>query len=246
MMPKRWSLYPVVFLLLFIASDKIFAQRTYANSSILATGNWFKLGVTNTGVYRLDIPFLQSLGINVQSIPTGSIRIFGNGGAMLPESNSIRVVDDLLENAIKVVDGGDGVLNGSDYILFYSPGPHQWLADLPNRTFHHQYNLYSDTAYYYITVGGQGKRIQLETQSLQPTFSITSYTDRYVHELDTFNFLSSGKQWFGEEFCPGTRESAYAFIPNSYFPGNCRKQYNTFQSCFKIFRRAFRIRSFRW
>ncbi len=30
--------------------------------------------------------------------------------------------------------------------------------------------------------------------------TINSFSDRYFHELDTVNFLDSGKEWYGEEF----------------------------------------------
>ena len=33
-----------------------------------------------------------------------------------------------------------------------------------------------------------------------PNTSISSFDERYFYELDTINFLGSGKQWFGEEF----------------------------------------------
>jgi hypothetical protein len=36
----------------------------------------------------------------------------------LPEANAITRADDLIENAIMVMDGGDGVFNQNDYILF--------------------------------------------------------------------------------------------------------------------------------
>jgi hypothetical protein len=33
---------------------------------------------------------------------------------------------------------------------------------------------------------------------------VTSFDDRYNHEVDTVNFLSSGKEWYGEEFGVGS------------------------------------------
>src|SRR6476661_1923083 len=199
-MRNRWLLYSVILLLVFNYSNTCFSQRIYTSSSVLASGNWFRIGVTTPGVYRIDIPFLQKLGVNTTNIQASAIRLFGNGGSMLPESNAASVPDDLRENRIKIVDGSDGVLDVNDYLLFYSAGPDQWLPDLQNQSFHHLHNLYSDTAFYYLTVAGSGQRVQLASSQLQPSISINRFTDRYVHELDTFNFLSSGKQWFGEEF----------------------------------------------
>ena len=57
---------------------------------------------------------------------------------MLSEANNTPRPDDLEENAIMVVDGGDGVLNGTDYILFFSNGVDQWIKDSVNKRFTHK------------------------------------------------------------------------------------------------------------
>jgi hypothetical protein len=176
------------------------AQRSYLAHSALSSGTWYKIAVKDAGIYKIDIPFLSKLGVNASGLPSNSIRLFGNGGGMLPEANNVPRPDDLQENAIMVVDGGDGVLNGSDYILFFSNGPDQWTKDSVNKKFIHKKNLYSDQAYYYLLIGGNGKRILTATNNLSPNLSVTSFNDRSFHELDTINFLSSGKEWYGEEF----------------------------------------------
>lgn len=175
------------------------AQRSYKPASVLASGNWYKISVNAEGVYKMDVAFFASLGIT-GSIPSAQIRLFGNGGAMLPEANSEPRKDDLEENAIMVVDGGDGVLNGSDYLLFFASGPNQWVKDATNRRFFHKKNLYSDKAYYFLTIGGNGKRTPTQSASPPASTTVTSFDERYFHELDSVNFLSSGKEWFGEEF----------------------------------------------
>lgn len=176
------------------------AQRNYKSNSVLATGNWYKIKVNKAGIYKIDIPFLNNLGINTTSLPSGSIRLYGNGGAMLPEANQSSRYDDLEENAIMVVDGGDGVLNGNDFILFYANGPDQWIKDSTNLRFSHQKNLFSDWEYYFLTIGGTGKRIPVANNNFSPNITVNSFSERYFHELDTVNFLSSGKEWYGEEF----------------------------------------------
>jgi hypothetical protein len=175
-------------------------QRIYHANSVLASGNWYKIRVKDAGIYKIDLPFLNSLGINTTNLSSNSVRLFGNGGAMLPEANNIPRTDDLEENAIMMVDGGDGVLNGGDYILFFSNGTDQWLKDSVNRTFTHKKNLYSDSAFYYLSIGTNGKRIQTFTNPLSPNISINSFNNHLFHELDTINFLASGKEWYGEEF----------------------------------------------
>ena len=181
-------------------------QRTYAPHSVLASGSWYKLSVNNPGIYKIDVSFLNALGINTSNLNSSSIRILGNGGKMLSEDNAAVWVDDLRENAIKVVDGGDGIFNGSDYLLFFAEGPNEWINDPANQRFIHQKNLYSDRSFYFINIGSNGKRMQAAAPvSGGPV--VTNFSERYYHELDSVNFLSSGKEWFGEEFADAPGKS---------------------------------------
>lgn len=200
--------------------DPVLAQRTYKPNSVLASGNWFKISVAENGVYKIDVPFLNSIGIS-GNIPSNEVRVFGNGGGMLPEANAEKPIDDLAENAIVVLDGGDGTLNGSDYILFYAQGPDHWIKDSVNRRFSHKKNIYSDKAYYYLSVGGNGLRIPTQSGNPLPGIAVTSFDERYFHELDTVNFLGSGKEWYGEEFSsfPGRSLTKTFSLPfNDWLP----------------------------
>ena len=186
--------------ILLILSISAHGQRNYTVKSVLAVGNWYKIAVDSAGIYKIDLAFLSRLGVNSSNLPSSSIQLFGNGGQHLPEAANGFKNDDLFENAIWVEDGGDGVINGSDYILFYANGPDQWTSDSVQKSFRHQKNLYSRQSFYYLTIGSNGKRIATQTPSLLPNTTITSFNSRYFHEQDTVNFLSSGKQWYGEEF----------------------------------------------
>jgi Peptidase family C25 len=195
-----------------------FSQRTYLSNSVLASGNFYKISVKQAGIYKVDINLLQSLGINTGNIPSASVRLYGNGGQMLAERNATPRPDDLTENAIQVVDGGDGQLNGNDYFLFYAPGPNRWIRDSLNKTFQHEKNLFSDESFYFISIGGTGKRVAGSPALGPATIPVNSFQYLYYHELDSLNFLASGKQWFGEEFSdlPGrTLSKAFSVsIPN--------------------------------
>ena len=160
-----------------------------------------KLGVTQEGMYKIDATTLAAMGLVSGSINSSAIRLYGNGGAMLPESNAVPRPDDLLENAIEVVDGGDGVFNNNDYLIFYAAGPHQWLKDSNVKRFNHLKNLYSDTAFYFITINGTGKRVALQTAVIGTAVNtISTYQEHQFYETDSYNILNSGKQWYGETF----------------------------------------------
>jgi len=196
---KLRGLFILFYLVSFCVRQGI-AQRSYAPNSVLATGNWYKVGVKQEGVYKIDLAMLTALGISGGNLLSTSIRLYGNGGAMLQENNALPPMDDLFENPIEITDGGDGVFNGADYFIFYAPGPHRWEKDTVNKSFRHRKNLYADTCFYYININGTGKRITSISTTSLPTIVVNSYNERYFYENDLVNFLNSGKEWYGEEF----------------------------------------------
>src|ERR1700741_3729631 len=92
----------------------VWGQRQYRTNSVLSSGNWYQFSIKEPGVHKIDLAFLNSLGINTSGLSSNTIRIFGNGGRVIPENCSGIKEDDLFENAIWIEDGGDGQLNGSD------------------------------------------------------------------------------------------------------------------------------------
>ncbi|HOF46329.1 MAG TPA: hypothetical protein PLZ46_06065, partial [Bacteroidales bacterium] len=122
--------------------------RAYSTNSVLRYGNWYKIAVSESGIYKITYNDLVELGVSVQGLASSRIGVYGNGGGMLAEANSVARPDDLLENAIFVDDGGDGQFDEGDYFLFYALGPHK--CELTNNNFSHFYNIYSDYAYYFI------------------------------------------------------------------------------------------------
>lgn len=171
-------------------------------TSELATGKWYKIGITKTGFYKIDASFLTNLGVaNSEPISTKNIRIFGNGGNMLPESNEFPRAVDLVENAICAFDGGDGMFNSGDYVIFYGIGPTTWNFDTTINRFTHKKNIYSDTSYYFITIDkGEGLRINEQSALPVGNISVTEFDYYDVHDEDLVNPGGIGKIWYGEQF----------------------------------------------
>jgi hypothetical protein len=175
--------------------------QSYANGSVLATGTWYKAGVVNTGVYKLDYNYLKNTcGFDLSNTSFSSIAVFGNGGGMIPELNAVARYDDLQENPTYIVDNNNNNrVDQGDYILFYGQGPDQWTFDSTNALFTFTKNLYSDTNYYFITADrGTGKRIPTIPSASGATHTISQFDDYAAHEVDKYNFLNSGKQWVGD------------------------------------------------
>ncbi len=172
-----------------------------ANNSVLSSGEWYKLAVTQSGIHKIDKATLQALGINTQGLDPKTIQLFGNGGGMLPQPNSAPVPDDLLENAIVVNGEQDGQFNDQDFILFYGQGPHTWQYNQQQNKFEHTFNVYTDTTFYFLRVGyTSGARVQNLNPAGSASQTITTYNERVFHERDLMNAVHSGREWFGEAF----------------------------------------------
>lgn len=167
-----------------------------ATPSVLAQGQWFRFYVEKSGVYKISKSFLQSLGMNT-SVDPRSIKIYGNGGSMLPLKNQDNHHFDLAENAILVVGEQDGSFDNSDYILFYAEGTDQWNSDYQTHL-----NIYSNRSYYYVTSTGSqlGKRVQPIAQINNPAQTQNYFTDYQYHETEQINIGRLGRRWFGETF----------------------------------------------
>ena len=185
------------------------------HNSPLANGTWYKFAVDTTGVFKITKSFLNSLGINVNNINPKNIKIYGNGGNLLPEKNSDFRYDDLQENAIFIKGEEDNSFDANDYILFYAQGPVGWKYNSTTNTYNHQQNIYSDKAYYFITIGDDlGKRIE-DAPVIEGDFPIINISNAHiVHEIDTFNFDHIGQDFFGENFQINETQTFSFHIPN--------------------------------
>ena len=194
------------------ASNKQVAPNTISaiQNSVLSTGNWYRFYVEKSGVYKITKSFLQSLGLDT-SVDPRKIKIYGNGGRMLPLLNSVDYPMDLSENAIQVVGENDGVFDNQDFILFYAEGIDTWNDDYKSNL-----NIYADKSYYYVTTQGDiGKRIVDMTQPTgASTTTITTFDDCQFHEVDEVNVEKLGRVWFGESFSIDNEQDFQFKFPN--------------------------------
>ena len=192
------------------------AVHTYAPRSVLESGEWYKIGVPESGIYKIDKATLSKLGMKPEQLDPHRLQLYGNATGLLPQPNAAPRPDDLVQNAVQLVgDNGNSTFDDNEYLLFYARGPHVWQAK--DGRFRHINNIYADTAYYFLTVGTAGRRVgpapAVVAGSPAPT-DITTFNERLVHEHDLVNLLHSGRQWLGEGFSDkGQKEFVFAGVP---------------------------------
>ncbi len=175
--------------------------HSYAQRSAMASGHWYKVGLPSTGIYKMTYDELKALGVNVDGINPKEIRVYHNGGGVLPEQNAEARHDDLVEIPIYVSGEADGHFDKNDYILFYGRGPVCWKYNSLQTAFEHIQNPYDDYAYAFVVTGlGNGKRIaEAATISAAVDVEVSEFLDYLVHESDETNLNKTGRTYYGDK-----------------------------------------------
>lgn len=207
------------------------AKSAFVTNSVLANGNWYKMAIVNEGVYKITGTYLNQLGMG-NNLPSAFIRLYGNGGGRLPELNSVARVDDLGEVAVEMNDGGDGVFNDNDFLLFYGKSQHRWVLR-NNGIFENVNNDYADTTYYFITLGGEvGKRIASQPSTNNPAnYTTTTFSDYALQEVDRINIANSGREFYGELFDVVNEYDFNLTIPNIVTTDTAKFRIKTAANC---------------
>ncbi len=175
----------------------------YAANSVLSQGNWYKIKVPATGVYKLTYDDLQKMGISNPQ----NVKIYGYGGWILDEDFTKPYVDDLPQVSIWMSKDQASFAKG-DYILFYARGGIKWVYDEKLKEFVQEQNPYSknsdnsanEVAYYYVTESVDQSKLMQTKPSLTSGTPVTTFDDYYLHEQELVNIAETGRQFFGENF----------------------------------------------
>jgi hypothetical protein len=195
--------------------NKLKSDLVTSNTSILSTGDWYKIKISKSGVYQIYYEELVDLGL---SNPENA-RIYGHNGSNLPITNNGIYESDPVEIPIMIFKGGDDVFGSGDYILFYAEGSENIRYNSTNASFYKDKNIYNNQIAYFITSNPGGKRINLENISLDADTIISTYDYLEFHEKNEISLIKSGKEFVGERF---KEKTTYEFnfdftnlIPNS-------------------------------
>ncbi len=223
---KIFSILSIISSIIVLSSTGITAQNK--QTSVLASGDIYKISIGETGVYKIDYEFLSNInGIDVNNIDPRKIHIYGNTGGPVPQLVNESRTDDLSDNAIYIEGENDGSFDPQDYILFYAEGASTYHYD--NDNINYQKNPYDLNNYFFIKIESEnGPRIQNLNSINNPEIISSTRESVYRHENDRLNLLGnfggtqgSGKEWFGESFANETvqdfsRSFPFAHaVPNS-------------------------------
>lgn len=158
------------------------ASVVYADHSVLASGKWAKIRVSESGIHQLTENVVRQAGFS----NINKVKIYGYGGNLQNEAlyaSDLKEFDDLKEVPQCIVDGKH---------YFYAKGPVSWDSNKATKRIR---NYYSDYGYYFITQSDE------EVETMDSTSFKSSYyplADDYhsLYEVDGYSWMPGGRKLF--------------------------------------------------
>ncbi len=189
------------------------------SNSVMSTGDWYRIEIkddqhgNSEGIYKITKNILESAGINLSGVDPRTIKMYGNGGDMLPEDINQPRPEDLDELAIYIEGENDGTFDPQDYILFYAQSINKWKYDNNQQVYQHRVDWYSNSNYYWICINkpGTSKRmITTQSPNIQNPVVPESFSERLFNEPEVNNLINEGNVWLSER-----KSSGQAFVWNN-------------------------------
>ncbi len=188
-------------------------------SSPLAANNWYKIPISEDGIYQIDGKYLSDLGINIANTKPENIQLWGMGGEVLPELNSAPKPE-FIEIPIIVESSSSSRFAETDKITFFANSADKEFRK--NGEFVNEIHPYSKFNYVFLTVASTtGKRMSAINQGMQPTQTISKVEDFLWKEEELTKAeasLRSGREWLGQTI-NSTRSGTYVSILTDTIPG---------------------------
>lgn len=113
---------------------------------------WARIGVAADGLYMMTGEMLEGAGCHVTGSPSATLRMFTGPGRQFEMSNPADS-HELSEIGIEVLDGGDGVFDANDSILFVGLGILRF--EPTPASVERLYHRYASVNTYWLTWGGE-------------------------------------------------------------------------------------------
>ena len=201
-----------IFILCLLFQFLIFFEA-FSNNSILNSGSWYKIGVTKSGVYKLDKNFFIQNDINTDNINPLTIQVFGSGyNGQLPQLNSKSNLFQPHEINVRFNGNEDTKFDDEENVYFYLQSSDKIYYDSLNKIMDSEKNIYTDTAYYFITYNTN------ESKKMKKKFNNINFSDEksdaffyFNLEEDIYSIIQSGREWFGDIFSSGDQKEVELF-----------------------------------
>lgn len=210
--PVRFLSAAWVLLSVMSIADNANAQ-SFISHSRLSTGSWYRIPIRQAGIYKLTSTEIPALN----GVRTTQIALYGTPGGQLSSQLYDSLPDDLVPAAIEVNDAnGNGLFDGSDYLIFYAEGPGAWRYSSDDQRFIYNTNVYATYNYYFLTTDYSTPasdadllRVKASDATTSNQGELTSFTGVAMMHNDKINPNEGGEAWMADKFNTSVRERTY-------------------------------------
>ena len=158
------------------------ASERYADHSVLATGQWAKVSVPETGIYQITDALVRQAGFSNPA----KAKIYGYGGNLQPEvlqGDYLAATDDLKEVPTCTIGGRR---------LFHGVGPVSWSS---SSTTTRTRNPYSNEGCYFLTESDD-EPLRVDSAEFVAAFYPSNDDYHSLYEVDDFAWYHSGRNLY--------------------------------------------------
>jgi len=168
----------------------------YAEHSVLASGQWAKISVPETGIYQLTEALVRQCGFRDIS----KVKIYGYGGALQPENltaNYLKDTDDLKEVPIHITASG--------HRLFHAIGPVSWKS---NTDVGRIRNPYATSGCYFMTESDEDPHT-VDSDAFTSAFYPSADDYHTLYEVDDYAWYQGGRNLYDSRLLKTTESNTY-------------------------------------
>jgi Peptidase family C25 len=167
-------------------------------------GRMIRMEVQQEGIYSLS---LDDIPIDLTGVDPRSIRLYNNGGGVVPPTHEPNRDQSLRENAILIEGEDDGIFDIDDQILFYGKSVTSWYKR-ESGEFRHTENPYTRNNVYWLNIPDDQSVVGRRMGSFETDEDVVFHTDiamaRIFQNNDTRIYnneqeLESGIKWYSNE-----------------------------------------------
>ncbi len=189
------------------------AGRFEGESDPWPGGDFYKIEIEESGIYKLTYDYLTNAGIDLNAVDPRKIRIFNNGGEVLPQDLEDPRPTGPIENAVLVIGEEDGTFDPGDEIWFYGRSVNDWKTvwevGQGRHRLEHYLNPYTERNVYWLNInpdGPEGKRMNpLDVDgvyTVNPTTTLAyTFDEKEIYALyDSYNLPRYMPNLYGDLF----------------------------------------------
>lgn len=181
-------IFALIVTMLPTAGVRAFDTDTYAESSVLTTGNWVRVSVETGGMHLLPAATLKAMGF---SDPT-RVRVCGYGADRLPDRlERSTYIDDL--PVVQSVATPRGV-------YFYATGPVSYTRAGISSQLTVTVNPFTTKGYYYVTDSDLPARTADVAAGIPDMGHAERFNEIVYHKAELYNAGETGHTLLGEDF----------------------------------------------